>query len=142
MEKPLPTSGPSAFYGTPQGKYRRPSYIYEGCRPGYNREHGVCFEGQALQKIFHDLKVGHAPSKLPRRKKSSVTKADNSPTHRKISVPAVSLKENSEEGARLLEGGKNKRDDWKNWGPYLSERQWGTVREDYSHDGNWSVLVA
>src|SRR3954466_16283971 len=25
---------------------------------------------------------------------------------------------------------------WKLWGPYLSERQWGTVREDYSHDGN------
>jgi len=22
--------------------------------------------------------------------------------------------------------------DWKNWGPYLSERSWGTVREDYS----------
>jgi len=26
--------------------------------------------------------------------------------------------------------------DWKKWGPYLSERQWGTVREDYSQDGN------
>ncbi len=25
---------------------------------------------------------------------------------------------------------------WKRWGPYLSERQWGTVREDYSEDGN------
>jgi hypothetical protein len=25
---------------------------------------------------------------------------------------------------------------WRKWGPYLSERQWGTVREDYSHDGN------
>ena len=24
------------------------------------------------------------------------------------------------------------RDGWKHWGPYLSERQWGTVREDYS----------
>src|SRR5215469_3089894 len=24
---------------------------------------------------------------------------------------------------------------WKTWGPYLSERQWGTVREDYSPDG-------
>ena len=24
---------------------------------------------------------------------------------------------------------------WKRWGPYLTERQWGTVREDYSHDG-------
>ncbi len=25
---------------------------------------------------------------------------------------------------------------WKTWGPYLSNRQWGTVREDYSHNGN------
>jgi hypothetical protein len=25
---------------------------------------------------------------------------------------------------------------WKHWGPYLSERQWGTVREDYSEHGN------
>jgi hypothetical protein len=25
---------------------------------------------------------------------------------------------------------------WRKWGPYLSERQWGTVREDYSKDGN------
>ncbi|WP_407527859.1 glucosidase [Lacibacter sp. MH-610] len=26
--------------------------------------------------------------------------------------------------------------EWKKWGPYLSERQWGTVREDYSEHGN------
>jgi len=25
---------------------------------------------------------------------------------------------------------------WKAWGPYLSERQWGTVREDYSDGGD------
>src|SRR5256714_7790731 len=25
---------------------------------------------------------------------------------------------------------------WRRWGPYLSERQWGTVREDYSEDGS------
>lgn len=32
-------------------------------------------------------------------------------------------------------------DSWKLWGPYLSERQWGTVREDYSSDGNaWSYF--
>jgi len=31
--------------------------------------------------------------------------------------------------------------DWSLWGPYLSERQWGTVREDYSADGEaWSYL--
>src|SRR5580700_12162324 len=31
---------------------------------------------------------------------------------------------------------------WRKWGPYLSERQWGTVREDYSQDGNaWNYLT-
>ena len=31
---------------------------------------------------------------------------------------------------------------WKKWGPYLSERQWGTVREDYSADGNaWDYFT-
>jgi len=31
---------------------------------------------------------------------------------------------------------------WKKWGPYLSERQWGTVREDYSQTGNaWSYFT-
>ncbi|MCC6320620.1 MAG: glucosidase [Phycisphaerales bacterium] len=31
---------------------------------------------------------------------------------------------------------------WKRWGPYLSERQWGTVREDYSADGNcWEYFT-
>jgi hypothetical protein len=44
------------------------------------------------------------------------------------------------ENQRLMEdkGGKAK---WKQWGPYLSERQWGTVREDYSSDGNaWAYF--
>jgi hypothetical protein len=31
---------------------------------------------------------------------------------------------------------------WKKWGPYLAERQWGTVREDYSQDGNaWDYFT-
>ena len=31
---------------------------------------------------------------------------------------------------------------WRLWGPYLSERQWGTVREDYSEDGNaWDYFT-
>lgn len=38
------------------------------------------------------------------------------------------------EGRRLdLE--RKRRENWKRWGPYVSERQWGTVREDYSTDG-------
>ena len=35
-----------------------------------------------------------------------------------------------------LEEDKQKKASWKKWGPYLSERQWGTVREDYSENGN------
>ena len=35
-----------------------------------------------------------------------------------------------------LQAARQKEAAWKKWGPYLSERQWGTVREDYSHDGD------
>ena len=34
-----------------------------------------------------------------------------------------------------LEGSRKRTSHWKRWGPYLSERQWGTVREDYSAYG-------
>jgi hypothetical protein len=44
------------------------------------------------------------------------------------------------EQQRLAEDAGRKRN-WKRWGPYLSERQWGTVREDYSADGDaWNYL--
>jgi hypothetical protein len=46
----------------------------------------------------------------------------------------------SAEDARLREDGE-RRKNWKRWGPYLSDRQWGTVREDYSEDGeSWSYF--
>jgi hypothetical protein len=35
-----------------------------------------------------------------------------------------------------LEAARQPSTPWKKWGPYLSERQWGTVREDYSENGN------
>ncbi len=40
-----------------------------------------------------------------------------------------------------LEETRQRKVNWKRWGPYLSERQWGTVREDYSPDGTaWEYL--
>lgn len=40
-----------------------------------------------------------------------------------------------------LEEARQRKTDWKLWGPYLSERQWGTVREDYSPDGDaWNYF--
>jgi hypothetical protein len=35
-----------------------------------------------------------------------------------------------------LDEARTQKAQWKRWGPYLSERQWGTVREDYSEGGN------
>jgi hypothetical protein len=43
---------------------------------------------------------------------------------------------------RRLEEARDKTAPWKKWGPYLSERQWGTVREDYSPDGDaWNFFT-
>jgi hypothetical protein len=41
-----------------------------------------------------------------------------------------------------LEEARTKKAPWKKWGPYLSERQWGTVREDYSESGDaWNYFT-
>src|SRR5687767_15362138 len=46
----------------------------------------------------------------------------------------------TEEARRLAEAAQRTAH-WKRWGPYLSERQWGTVREDYSAHGTaWEYL--
>jgi hypothetical protein len=43
---------------------------------------------------------------------------------------------------RRLQEDTRRSKNWKRWGPYLSERQWGTVREDYSSDGSvWSYFT-
>jgi hypothetical protein len=42
---------------------------------------------------------------------------------------------------RRLEESRERKTHWKRWGPYLSERAWGTVREDYSEHGTaWEYL--
>ena len=41
-----------------------------------------------------------------------------------------------------LEDDRNRKAPWKEGGPYLSERQWGTVREDYSPSGDaWNYFT-
>lgn len=42
---------------------------------------------------------------------------------------------------KRLQDARNEKVPWKKWGPYLSERQWGTVREDYSDSGDaWNYF--
>jgi hypothetical protein len=53
------------------------------------------------------------------------------------SAPALAA---GAEAARLSDDA-NRGANWKRWGPYVSERQWGTVREDYSADGScWTYF--
>jgi hypothetical protein len=55
-----------------------------------------------------------------------------------MSSPEIAIA--TEEGRRLLEA-YEQQVPWRRWGPYLSERQWGTVREDYSEDGDaWAYF--
>src|SRR6201982_480061 len=45
-------------------------------------------------------------------------------------MPRITTRED-----QRLEEARTRKKHWKRWGPYLSERQWGTVREDYSANG-------
>ena len=54
----------------------------------------------------------------------------------KYQTTLVLENKNLAETKRLEEDAKQEKN-WKRWGPYLSERQWATVREDYSVDGAW-----
>ncbi|MEM9882282.1 MAG: glucosidase [Planctomycetota bacterium] len=54
--------------------------------------------------------------------------------------PAPETGPDTAEHARLREEAAREKN-WKRWGPYLAERQWGTVREDYSADGDcWNFF--
>ncbi len=56
-------------------------------------------------------------------------------------TPTVGAERTRISGFGRLDLGLHQASDWYMWGPYLSERQWGTVREDYSPDGDaWNYL--
>src|SRR5262245_25357921 len=53
----------------------------------------------------------------------------------------MKLKMNPDAETLRLSQDARREKNWKRWGPYLSERQWGTVREDYSENGDcWSYF--
>ena len=57
-----------------------------------------------------------------------------------MSVPSFADPSMMTEASRLADA-RHKGVPWRQWGPYLSERQWGTVREDYSDNGDaWSYF--
>lgn len=97
------------------------------------------------------LPHGPRPGSHPPPKRRSSSRTGSSISSRRSSLadvaashpfPTPGLKDTrqleaykSVEEKRLEESEKKKRH-WKRWGPYLSERQWATVREDYSANGD------
>ena len=56
-------------------------------------------------------------------------------------IPGASPAQHTAEGRRLEEATRREKH-WRRWGPYVAERAWGTVREDYSHSGDaWRALT-
>jgi hypothetical protein len=60
------------------------------------------------------------------------------PARRRAGAPRAAVAD--AERVRLAEDARREKN-WKRWGPYLAERQWGTIREDYSADGDcWTFF--
>ena len=79
------------------------------------RPSGVAAAGPAVQKVG-----------IPQHARGKFKRAHTMVGIRSMTAEADRLKED-----------KLRDKNWKRWGPYLSERQWATVREDYSADGSW-----
>lgn len=79
------------------------------------RQSGVAATGAAVQQV-----KSHARGKFKRAQ------------------TIVGIRSMTAEADRLKED-QTREKNWKRWGPYVSERQWATVREDYSPDGTWYV---
>jgi len=62
-------------------------------------------------------------------------------TVRETAVKSSTISKGIDAETARLEADAARTSNWKRWGPYLSERQWGTVREDYSDSGAcWDYL--
>ncbi|MFM9962984.1 MAG: MGH1-like glycoside hydrolase domain-containing protein [Planctomycetaceae bacterium] len=61
---------------------------------------------------------------------------------RESTISTIVMDTPSETAEELrLAAAHSRKEDWQRWGPYLSERQWGTVREDYSpHGDSWGFF--
>jgi hypothetical protein len=90
-------------------------------------------------------KVTASQAKATGVTKPSATQANPSPPQTRVlgakgaftrAKTIVGLDVSSAESSRMRQD-SDRVANWKRWGPYLSERQWATVREDYSPHGNW-----
>src|SRR5262252_6303091 len=92
-----------------------------------------------LQRIDSGRGLGSSLATRKPRGNSLITRPSIANERRAIQMNQTN--ESSAEQTRLHDD-REGRAAWKKWGPYLSERQWGTVREDYSSNGDaWNYFT-
>jgi hypothetical protein len=88
-------------------------------------------------------RLGHGQEYLPMPPINAVSSVHNSPHACILSltspIESQTLNTASAEQQRLSDDAARKAN-WKRWGPYLAERQWGTVREDYSQTAHAGII--
>ena len=97
-------------------------------------------EGTASQ----DTPVSTATTTAPPPPTSTTTNTTNADSARLVKARGAFTRAQTLVGINLstaettrLKQDADRSANWKRWGPYLSERQWATVREDYSPNGSW-----
>lgn len=95
-----------------------------------------------LRKLWDHFKNGYSSFEsfqnrlnARRTKMGLVGNEENHPEIMRLESSDSEWKSLPEESKRLEEDKNDPDQAWREWGPFLSERQWGTVREDYSKDG-------
>src|SRR5438045_9336696 len=78
-----------------------------------------------------DLLQVEATDPAPKQTRTQTAKESVMTSKKTTTIAYVETKEQ-----KRLNDARESSIPWKKWGPYLSERQWGTVREDYSENGN------
>ena len=106
----------------------------------------------ARRRRLPTFRTRSAAIRTPRRRRRSRTAAhgtsrrrhrvDESASEAVMSKTVVPMTDKRGEEWSRLQAARTNGVAWRKWGPYLSERQWGTVREDYSVDGNaWEYFT-
>ena len=114
-----------------------------GRRPGGRRRPAVAADRPGRARAPAGRRAAHAPAsrahaRLPQAR--AAARADGRRRGRRLSegctLPAHGSHRRGDAGARAARAGPDRSGAVEAWGPYLSERQWGTVREDYSAGGD------
>src|SRR5262249_16049601 len=99
--------------------------------------------GRAGKKLFSKRLIHIAASfhHWQRGNRLAASLLDRGTSNERRAIQMNQTNESSAEQTRLHEDCEG-RAAWKKWGPYRSERQWGTVREDYSSNGDaWNYFT-